>query len=154
MDVKSQSCFSTVMMKQFPKAALWFHGRNKIKTWVFQTSSAYGFPYLKHRGLGGSILIMSHYLCKHGSHLSFHKSESATWDWMTHLSFAISSFALMFLSLKMLKMKSNHKYGQMGNICAWLLLFKIFQVSFCCLFNCIACFLLLGYLDFYCRFYW
>jgi len=67
---------------------------------------------------------------------------------MTHLSFAISSVALMFLSLTMLKMKSNHKQGQMGNVRAWLRLFTIFQVSFWCLFNCTVCFLLLGYLGF------
>lgn len=102
---------------------------------------------IKHNGLGGSILIRLHYLCQSGSHLLVHKSESATWNWMTHLSFVVSFFALMFLRLKMLKTNRNHKLGQMRNIWAWLWFFKMFHVSFCSLFNCPVCFLLLDCLD-------
>lgn len=67
---------------------------------------------------------------------------------MTHLSFAVSSLALMFLSLKMLKMKRNLELGRMRNVQAWLWFIKMFQVRFCSLFNCTICFLLLGCLEF------
>lgn len=154
MDVKSQSLFSAVTMRWFPKTSL-----VQVQKWDQNLSISDLFlwiPHLKtkHRGLGGSILIRLHYICQPGDHLSFNKSESATWNWMTHLSFAVSSFALMFLRLKMLNMNRNHKLGsqtfpsQMRNVWAWLWFFKMFHVSFCSLFNCPICFLLLGCLDF------
>lgn len=91
-------------------------------------------PYLKIklRGLGGSILIMNYYLCQHAGHLSFNKSESPPWDWLTHRSFSASSFAL-FLSRLALRMKAITRIGTNGkHLCSsWL--FKMFQVRFCCL---------------------
>lgn len=134
MDVRSQSWFSAVTMRWFPKPAL-----VQAQKWDQNLSISDLFLWIpclkiKHRGLGGSILIKLHYLCQPGNHLSFHKSESATWNWMTHLSFAVSSFALVFLRFEMLKMKRNHKLGQMRNVRAWLWFLKMFHVSFCSIF--------------------
>lgn len=67
---------------------------------------------------------------------------------MTHLSFAVSSFALMFLRLKILKMKRNQKLEQMSDVRAWLWFLKEFHASFCSLLNCPICLPLLGCLDF------
>lgn len=80
MDVKSQSWFSAVTVNWFPKLAL-VQGQNLDQNLSISDIFLW-IPCLKikHRSLGGSILIRLHYLCQPSNHLSFHKSESATWN--------------------------------------------------------------------------